>query len=176
MNELERIKMFFSKFLGSTLGAFVAMFFSRFIGSEGKGLNLVLFAILILSLSFLFRLYSLSLYRRYGLSLVFLLYVSLFCVASLFCYCIRIYVVSNIGFLFSYVLTVFMGTCAVSGSGGQIIPHSSPSNSSSEDSFGLQVLSEPWPVTHNLAYESSLINRILSLENDNCIFILDKER
>ncbi|KAL4009784.1 hypothetical protein IC575_031116 [Cucumis melo] len=36
--------------------------------------------------------------------------------------------------------------------------------SSSEDSFALQVLSEPWPVTPNTAEETSLFNRIRRLE------------
>ena len=47
--------------------------------------------------------------------------------------------------------------------------------SSSEDSFALQVLSEPWPVTPNTAEETSLFNRIRRLERENCIFLLGKE-
>ncbi|KAL0533103.1 hypothetical protein IC582_030564 [Cucumis melo] len=46
--------------------------------------------------------------------------------------------------------------------------------SSSEDSFALQVLSEPWPVTPNTAEETSLFNRIRRLEEDDSIFLLGK--
>ncbi|KAK1547959.1 hypothetical protein Q3G72_021875 [Acer saccharum] len=60
-------------------------------------------------------------------------------------------------------------------SSGEIVPYYSE-NSESEDSFGLQVLAEPWPVTHNLAFESSMRNRILAMENNHSIFLLDKER
>lgn len=128
------------------------------------------------SLNYIFRLYSTKITQMCGSRVVCIMYISLLCLASLFCYSIRIYIYSNIGFVFSDLLTVFIGTCSVSGSGGQIIPHSSPSpaNSSSEDSFGLQVLSEPWPVNNNLAF--ALRNRILALENSNCIFLLDKEK
>jgi len=104
------------------------------------------------------------------------MYISLLCLASLFSYSLRIYIYSNISFVFSDLVTVFIGACSVSGSGGQIIPHSSPSPANSEDSFDLQVLSEPWPVNHNLAFECSLQNRIRTLENENSIFLLDKEK
>lgn len=68
--------------------------------------DLVLFGILILSLIFLFRQYSFHLKRR---PVVYVLYFPLLCLTSVFCYCIRIYVVSsNIGFFFSDVLTVFI--------------------------------------------------------------------
>ena len=69
--------------------------------------------------------------------------------------------------------------CAFS---GEIIPShegSGPSRSTSlasEDSFGIQVLLEPWPVIHNEALESSMRNRILVMENRGCIFLLDKDR
>jgi hypothetical protein len=52
-----------------------------------------------------------------------------------------------------------------------------PSNtSSSEDSFGLRVLSEPWPITRNLGLESSICNRIRLLEAANSPFLLGKEK
>jgi hypothetical protein len=60
-------------------------------------------------------------------------------------------------------------------SSGEILPYYSE-NSESEDSFGLQVLAEPWPVTHNLAFESSMRNRIIYMESHNSPFLLDKER
>nr|BBB05379.1 ORF204 protein [Turritis glabra] len=58
------------------------------------------------------------------------------------------------------------------------LPHSpAPSNaSSSEDSFGLRVLSEPWPITPDLGLESSMRNRILILEAKNSPFLLGKEK
>lgn len=58
-------------------------------------------------------------------------------------------------------------------SGGEIIPYASPANSPSEDLFGIQVLSEPWPVTPNCTLECSMRNRILAM-NDS-IFLLDKD-
>ena len=154
---------------------------SFFLESFGRyritnGRFLIIFGILNLMFIFLYRKYSIHLNRIYGPRVVCIIYISLLCLTSLFCCNIRLFVYDKIFFVFSNVLTVFMGTCAVSGSDGQIIPHSSPSNSSSEDSFGLQVLSEPWPVNHNFAYESSLRNRILALENDDCIFLLNKEK
>jgi hypothetical protein len=62
--------------------------------------------------------------------------------------------------------------------GGEIIHHSSPADSSpgTEDSFEIEVLREPFPVTHNIGFESSMRNRILAMENANSIFLLDKDR
>ncbi|KAK8948822.1 hypothetical protein KSP39_PZI005808 [Platanthera zijinensis] len=120
-----------------------------------------------------------------------------FCFTSLFCYFLRIYVVSNIGFLFSDVLTVFLGigTFSVSGSGGQIIPSSGPSNPPSssswtEDSFKIGVLLEPLDdtemegrpshpptgITFHVSLESSIRTRVGRLENEGSIFLLDKEK
>jgi len=111
------------------LGSSVAGFFGRFLGSEGIaimtiGRYLVLFGLLLLGLIFMFRLYSCRLKKKYGSRVVYVLYISLLCFTSLFGYGIRIYVVSNIGLFLSDVVTVFMGTCAVSGSGGEVNPHS----------------------------------------------------
>nr|YP_010833524.1 hypothetical protein QLP06_mgp089 [Jatropha curcas]WFG81150.1 hypothetical protein [Jatropha curcas] len=82
-------------------------------------IHLVIFSILLLFLNFLFRLYYFHLNRMYGPRVVFLIHISLFFVASLFYYTIRIFLYANIGFLFADVLTVFMGmsTCVVSESG-----------------------------------------------------------
>ncbi|KAG8362768.1 hypothetical protein BUALT_BualtUnG0041700 [Buddleja alternifolia] len=60
--------------------------------------------------------------------------------------------------------------------GVEMIPHSSSSSEGTEDSFGIGVLLEPWPVTPNLGLESSMINRIGAMENANSPFLLDKER
>lgn len=50
------------------------------------------------------------------------------------------------------------------------------SSASTEDSFGVQVISEPWDVTPNLGLECSIRNRIVRMENANSIFLLDKEK
>ena len=126
--------------------------------------TLVLFSILIFFVIFLFRLSSFCLKKKYGFRLVFILYISiLFCI-SFFFYFLRRDLVSWLGLCLSGILS----TCLIwNVSDGEIIPYSSPANSSSEDSFGLQVLAEPWPVTHNIALESSMRNRILTMENAN---------
>ena len=144
----------------------------RFLGSEGTAImtaggNIVLFGILLLSLTFIFRKNGFTLNQKYGFRLVRIIYISILFSISLFGCCLRIHLLSHFGL---YLLDVFsfVVVFSVGSGGGQPLPlpaPSSPSNSSSEDSFGLQVLSEPWPVTHNLAYESSLRNRILALEN-----------
>ena len=136
--------------------------FFRFLGSEGTAImtaggNIVLFGILLLILTFFFR------KNRFRLSfpLVFLLYISIIFSISLFGCCLRAHFLSNFGLYFQDVFS-FVVALSVGSGGGQPLPlpaPSSPSNSSSEDSFGLQVLSEPWPVTHNIAYESSLRSR-----------------
>ena len=93
-------------------------------------IKLVLLGIVILGLIFLFHYF----HRRYGSRL---LCIMLLFFTSLFCYSIRIYVVSDIGFLFSDVLTVFMGTCAVLGSGGEVTPHSENIKASSSEATSL---------------------------------------
>jgi hypothetical protein len=76
-----------------------SIYLGRFLGSaEGTAImttvNLLLLAMLILLLCFLFRRYFFRLKRKYGFWLVFLIYISiLFCI-SLFCYCLRIYFLS----------------------------------------------------------------------------------
>lgn len=63
--------------------------------------------------------------------------------------------------------------------GGQALPPppgpSSPAHSSAstQDSFGIQVISEPW---QNWSLEGQMQARIGVLENANSIFLLDKER
>lgn len=65
---------------------------------------LVLLGISFLGLILLFRLYYFHLNRKYGSRVVCIMYISILCFA--FC----IYVVSNMGSLFSDVLGVFMGS------------------------------------------------------------------
>ncbi|XP_033128659.1 uncharacterized mitochondrial protein AtMg01280-like [Brassica rapa] len=52
----------------------------------------------------------------------------------------------------------------------------SPNRSSSEDSFGLRVLCEPWPIIPDLGLESSIVNRIRVLEAANSPFLLGKAK
>ncbi|XP_061368162.1 LOW QUALITY PROTEIN: uncharacterized mitochondrial protein AtMg01280-like [Gastrolobium bilobum] len=62
-------------------------------------------------------------------------------------------------------------------SDGEIIPYTGANSAeNSEDSFELQVLAEPWPVTKNIPLESSMRSRIVALDNSNTIFLHDKER
>ena len=141
--------------------------FGRFLGSEGIeriawGRNLVLFGILFFSLILLFRQYYFHLNRKYGSRVVCIIYISLICFTSLFCYCIRIYLLSHIGFFFSDVLTVLMGTCAVSGSGGEVIPHSENFKASSSEATSVGQVpnrngagpSNPGPREYNSPWES----------------------
>lgn len=59
------------------------------------------------------------------------------CFFSLYLFLIRI----KIGLCLSSLLSSIL---LYKASGGEINPYSSPSNASSEDSFALRVLSEPW--------------------------------
>ena len=72
----------------------------------------------------MYRKYSFHLKIRYGSIVVYVLYGSLLFGISLFCYSIRIYVISKIAGFLCDVFTIFMGTCAVSGSGGEVNTHS----------------------------------------------------
>lgn len=98
------------------------------------------------------------------------MYVAILLAISVFFYCMRSHFLFYLGLCLSGILCPYVNV-----SGGERIPYSSE-NSESEDSFGLQVLAEPWPVTHNIAFESSMRNRIIAMENANSIFLLDKER
>lgn len=142
--------------LGRALGAFVAILFGRFLGSEVKdimttGRNLVLFAILILGLIFLFRLC----YFRLKKSTAFTLscYISILFFISFFFYLIRIYLVSRFGLFCSDLFSSVLVLSVLSG-GGHSLPlpaPSGPSSSSSytntEDSFAIWVLLEPFSDT-----------------------------
>ena len=102
-------KMSKSTFL-PLLGSGVAGFFGRFLGSEGRatGINLVLFAILILGLSFLFRLYGFRLNKKYGFRLVSIFYISILFFISFFCYFLCIYLIYWFGLCLSGILSTFL--------------------------------------------------------------------
>lgn len=200
---LPRIRHFFFSLL-ILLGSSVADFCERFLGAEvtermTTGKNLVLFAIMILGLIFILRRFCFRLNNKYGFRLFFI--IILFCI-SFFCYFIRIYLVSRLGSCCSHAgLSGLLILCA---SGGEILPYSGPSSSSSwtEDSFEMRVLLEPFSETEmegtsvnppsvardeagpshqpsivkNSSLESSIKNRILRLERDQTPFLLDKEK
>lgn len=167
------------------------------------GRKIVLFAILLLGLIFLFRLYCLRLKDKYGFRLVYIMYISILFFISFFCYFFRIYLLSRFGLHFYYPFSFFIFSVG----GGQALPlpaPSGPSSSSSfsEDSFEIRVLLEPFPETEmegtsvnssipgvardeagpshqpyvvkNCSFESSIRNRVVNLENDQTLFLLDK--
>lgn len=160
----------------SLLGSFVAGCFGHFLGSEGSaGRNIWLFSILLWGLIFLFRLSVFHLKNKWGVRLVVVLYVSLLFGISFLGSLIRIYVFSHVGLdltsLFPLILAV---------GGGQALPLPSPADPSSsssftEDSFEMDVLLQP-DVVPNLSFESSLRSRIVRLEEEHTLFLLDKER
>ena len=155
------------------LASTVAIVITHFLGSKvgeimTTGRNLVILEIFIFFLIFIFRRFS-SYLRRKSRFLFLFVTMTFFCLISRLAYFLRIYLSLTLG---PYILD-FVGV-----GGGFLILHvsSGDHSGSSEDSFGLQVLSEPWPVNHNIAWESSLRNRILCLESDNTVFLLDKEK
>nr|AMR36233.1 hypothetical protein [Nicotiana undulata]AMR36235.1 hypothetical protein [Nicotiana tabacum]AMR36237.1 hypothetical protein [Nicotiana tabacum] len=160
-----------------------AFFFYHFLGKEGTAImttggNLVLFGILLFSLTFIVRRNRFRLNQKSGFRLLYIIYISILFSISLFGCCLRTYFLSNLCVYFLDLFSFFAVFSVVSG-GGQPLPlpgPSTPSNSSSEDSFELQVLSEPWPVTHNVALEASMRNRLLALEQEKSPFLLSEER
>jgi len=155
------------------LGSSVAGFFGHFFVESYiiNGQNLILLAILLLGLILISRFYSSRMPNKY-LRLVF--YISILFSIYIFSYFLRIYLLSQLGLFFSFlILSVLPGGQALPLPGPSSPAHSSPST---EDSFGIQVLSEPWPILPNLSLESSMQARIGVLENANSIFLLDKER
>ena len=122
-------------------------------------------------MDFFFRL--LYVYARVNKKSRFLLklvYVASFLAISVFLYFIRSYFLSYFSLVLNGILCHYV---LQNVSHGEIIPYA---GANSGDSFELQVLAEPWPVTHNYSLESSMRNRIVALENSNTIFLLDKER
>nr|YP_010598254.1 ATP synthase F1 subunit 1 [Psychotria serpens]UIG86754.1 ATP synthase F1 subunit 1 [Psychotria serpens] len=156
-----------------SLGVLLAIFFLRFLGSDMNiictPLHFLLFSIALIGWIFLLKAQTRK-QKDHPL-----LYMFTFFSISFFLYLLRAHFLSY----FSLYLTSLLPSFIIfKVSSGDIIPYSSPENSTSpsEDSFGLQVLSEPWPVNHNIGLEASMRNRILRLENENSIFLLDKER
>jgi hypothetical protein len=135
--------------LGRALGAFVAISFGRFLGSEGtaimtKGTNLLLFAILILGLIFLFRFICLRLNLKSRFLLVFI-YLSICFFISLFGYFLRIYLLSHFGLHLNEAFS-FIVVCGMVSGTGQALPLPSPSGGS-DDAFAIDVLLESWSKT-----------------------------
>lgn len=107
------------RLLARGLGAFAAISFGPYLGSKGiaimtSGINLVLFAILIFGLIFLFRLN-----KKSGFLRVFF-YISIFFFISLYGYYLRIYFMSRLGlslhsFLPFLILSVSEGVISYSG-------------------------------------------------------------
>lgn len=182
-------KMFF------TLSSVAGLFFGRFLGSEGTaimntGLNLVIFAIFLFGFSFMFRLYCVRLLKKYNFRVVFFLYLSILFVISFYFYFLRIYLVSRFGLLVADLFSLSSVLILSVGAGQALsLPGpSSPSHSSSfqENSFDIGVFLEPFsdtesegtsanpPIRHNHSVEASLQNRILTLKNQNSIFLLGK--
>ncbi|WJZ97204.1 hypothetical protein VitviT2T_015828 [Vitis vinifera] len=154
---------------------------------------------MILGLIFILRRFCFRLNNKYDFRIFFI--IILFFI-SFFCYFIRIYLVSRLGSCCSHAgLSGLLILCA---SGGEILPYSGPSSSSSwtEDSFEMRVLLEPFSETEmegtsvnppsvardeagpshqpsivkNSSLKSSIKNRILRLERDQTPFLLDKEK
>jgi hypothetical protein len=160
--------------------------------------NLVLLAMLILLCSFLFRLFSFSLKKKYGFRLVFFMYISiLFCI-SFFCSCLRLYLISI--FLNSAIPFLILSAFPFNGEIGPSNDGSGPS-STPESSFEIRVLMEPFSdteegtsarhsiprvgeagpshqgsVVKNASLEASMRNRIVRLELDNSPYLLDKAK
>lgn len=163
--------------------------------------NMALFAIFIIGLIFLFRIYCLSKKRkRRGSPLYLIINISIMILLSLFFYFFKMDFVSYFCLFFSD-LFIFN----VSSKGKEVIPYSDPSGRSSssswtEDSFEIRVLQEPFSETetegtsenpkkrpkvaadkagpshqttfsHNLSMESSLRNRIGRLEKEQSLFL-----
>lgn len=157
----------FLHLLGSVAGTFFLL------GSEGSarmptGTNFCIFGILLLSLLLLLSFICHKYHKKFRF-ILFVIQMICILVVSFFFFLIRI----KIGLCLSSLLSSIL---IYKASGGEINPYSSPSNASSEDSFGLRVLSEPWPVTPDLGLESSMRNRIRILEDSNSPFLLGKER
>jgi len=162
------------------LGSFVAFFFCRFLGSVGSPFTakfLILFGLILLSGIFFFRRYSFQLKDKCGFRLLVVINLFFVVLVAFFCYQVKLHLLSWFGLCLSGILSPLV---IVYVSDGQIIAYSSPgpgnSSSASEDSFGIGVLMEPWPITHNTSLESSMHQRIVALENENSPFLLDKEK
>lgn len=120
------------------LGSSVAGFFGRFLGSEETtiitGGNLLLFALLLLCLIFLFHI--LSFHLRRGLKLV--IYISLFFSVAFLGSLIRIYLFSHVGLYLTPFFPLILSVGA-----GQALPLPSPSDPGSESSMAHWMLPGP---------------------------------
>ncbi|KAJ4942629.1 hypothetical protein NE237_014206 [Protea cynaroides] len=168
------------------LGSSVAGFFGRFLGSEGTAImttppNLVFFGIFLFIFIFIFRFYSKKINKK-SFRLGFFMHLSLLFLISFLFFFMRLYLLSRLGLLFELCFAHLIFLSVVAGPGLPLPAPSDPSSSSSwsEDSFELEVLSEPFPeasiISTNKSDEVSLKNRILSLENQDCIFLMDKAK
>jgi F0F1-type ATP synthase membrane subunit c/vacuolar-type H+-ATPase subunit K len=136
------------------LGNSVEGFFGRFLGSEGTaGRTLLLLSILGLCLVLLFNLNAFRWKKRYGFLRVFFFYILIYLWISILLHLVKMY------FLFYFVSGVksclFLILCV---GGEQALPApSDPSSSSSwrEDSFGIDVLLEPFSETESESRESN---------------------
>lgn len=89
------------------------------------GQNIVLFAILILGLIFLFRRYCLK--KLYGFRLLFIIYISILLCCSFLSYFIRLYLLSRLGINFFYPFLTMVGALP--------LPVPAPSDPSSSSSW-----------------------------------------
>ncbi|KAL4340401.1 hypothetical protein GQ457_08G031000 [Hibiscus cannabinus] len=116
------------------LGSGVAGFFGRFLGSEGRvcGTNLTLLGIILIGLIFLFLKYSFLLNKDSRVKSI--LHISLLCGTVLYFSFFRSYAIAEFGRFAAEFVTLFMGTCAVTGSSGgaDLFGHGNPGNASSE--------------------------------------------
>lgn len=112
-------------FLWRALSLLSAGFFGR---SEGRvcGTNLTIFGIVLIGWIFLYRIFL-----KKDSRVKSILHISLLCFTLLFLYCFRSYAIAELGRFAAEFLTLFMGTCAVTGSSGSV-GHGNPGNASSE--------------------------------------------
>ena len=159
------------------LGSFVAGFFGRFLGSEGSaftGKSLLLFALILFCGIFFFRRYSLKLKEKCGFRLLVVINLVFVVLVTFFSYQIKLHLLAWFGLWLSGILkSIFILSVS---DGPYLSPGPGNSSSASEDSFGIGVLMEPWPITQNSSLESSLHQRIIALENENSPFLLGKEK
>lgn len=155
----------------------MAGFFGCFTGSEGSAFTgelLLIFGLILLGGIFLFRRYSLKLKEKCGFRLLVVIHLFLVICVAFFSYQIKLYLLSWFALYLSGILSTWV--IGHFSDGHYSSPGPGNSSSASEDSFGIGVLMEPWPITQNTSLESSMHQRILSLEKENSPFLLDKEK
>lgn len=185
------------------MSLFTANMFGRFLGSEGtaimmSGRNLVLMGIGLFVISFTFGLLRLPLRKKYGCSpkVLFLVNLSFGFLISFYFSFVRFYIGCTLLSFFGSVLVIW---CV---SSEELISYPGPSGASRSPTwtdFDIGVIQEPWPtderevnqpeaepvppanpvgqeIVQNRSMESSMRNRILLLEQQHSIFLLDKGR